>query len=56
MLKTKRVDATRGGLIGSLISYVIPITLAILVQSLFHSTDIAVLGNMADSVAVAAVA
>ena len=55
MLKTKSVDATRGGLIGSLISYVIPITLAILVQSLFHSTDIAVLGNMADSVAVAAV-
>ena len=51
----RQVDATRGPLIKSIFIYAIPLFLTTLLQQLFNAVDIAVLGNMADSTAVAAV-
>ena len=51
----KKVDATKGPLIPLIITFVIPLVLTTLVQQLFNAVDIAVLGNMADTTAVASV-
>jgi len=55
MLKTKRIDATSGPLIPQIIKYALPLILTTLLQSLFNAVDLMVLGNMADSNAVASV-
>ncbi len=55
MLKTKNVDVTGGPLFKSIMLYSIPIMVGSLIQVLFNAADIAVLGNMADKVAVASV-
>lgn len=54
-MKIKNVDVLHGDLFRSIIIYAIPIMLIKLVQSLFNSVDIIVLGNMADTNAVASV-
>ena len=54
-MRIKSIDATRGSLVGSIFAYSIPLFLTTLLQQLFNAVDIAVLGNMADSSAVAAV-
>ena len=46
---------TEGPLFGSIIRFAIPILIAAAVQNLFHSADMIVLGNMADSTALASV-
>lgn len=56
MASAKRIDATKGPIIGQILLYSYPLILSTLVQSLFNAVDVAVLGNMADSTAVAAVA
>jgi len=53
MLSTKRIDATEGPLLPQMISYGVPVLLSTLIQNLFNSLDIAVLGNFADTSAVA---
>lgn len=55
LLKPQRVDATTGNLLQSIIAYTIPLILGTLVQTCFNAIDLAVLGNMADSKAVASV-
>lgn len=55
MLKTKRIDATSGPLIPQIIKYALPLLLTTLLQNLFNAVDLMVLGNMADSQAVASV-
>lgn len=55
MSRTKKVDATQGSLIPLIISFVLPLILMTLIQKLFNAVDIAVLGSMADTAAVAAV-
>lgn len=52
---SQKVDATRGPLIPLIISFVIPLILTTMLQQLFNAVDIAVLGNMADTTAVASV-
>lgn len=54
-IRPKQIDATTGPLVRSIFLYAFPLAVANLVQSLFHTADLAVLGNMADSVAVASV-
>ena len=54
-LSKKNVDATRGSLIPLIFAYTIPLIISTLVQSLFNAVDLAVLGNMADTAAVASV-
>ncbi|MBQ8351145.1 MAG: MATE family efflux transporter [Clostridia bacterium] len=49
------VDVTGGPLISSILKYSIPVVIGSLIQVLFNAADIAVLGNMADGVAVASV-
>ena len=49
------VDVTGGPLISSILKYSIPVVIGSLIQVLFNAADMAVLGNMADGVAVAAV-
>jgi len=49
------VGVTEGGLAKAIILYAIPLALGIIVQNLFSAVDIAVLGQMADTTAVAAV-
>ena len=56
LLKAKNIDATTGPLLKKIILYAIPLILSTLIQQLFNAIDIVVLGNMADSVAVASVA
>ena len=51
----KKVDATRGPLLKSIILYTLPLILTTLVQNLFSAVDTAVLGNMANTSAVASV-
>ena len=46
---------TKGPLLKSIIRFAIPIMIASIVQNLFHSADMIILGNMADSIAVASV-
>lgn len=55
MAGAKKIDATKGALIPLIIAFVIPLILTTLVQQLFNAVDIAVLGNMADTTAVASV-
>lgn len=52
---SQNVDITGGPLFSSILKYSIPVIIGSLIQVLFNSADIAVLGNMADGVAVAAV-
>ncbi len=54
-LKAKSIDATEGPLLQKIIIYAIPLILSMLVQQLFNAIDIVVLGNMADTTAVASV-
>ncbi len=56
LLKKQNVDATTGSLLQKIIIYSIPLLLTTLIQQLFNAVDIIVLGNMADSTAVASVA
>lgn len=46
---------TKGPLLKSIVRFAIPIMIATIVQNLFHSADMIILGNMADSTAVASV-
>ena len=55
MFKAKNIDATQGAIIPQIILFAIPLILTTLIQTLFNAIDIAVLGNMADTRAVAAV-
>jgi putative MATE family efflux protein len=55
LLKAKSVDATEGPLLKKIIIYAIPLILSTLIQQLFNAVDLVVLGNMADSAAVASV-
>jgi len=55
MTRAKKINATQGAMIPLIISFVIPLILMTLIQNLFHAADISVLGNMADTVAVASV-
>ena len=55
MFKTKIIDATQGRMVPQIFLFVIPLILTTLIQTLFNAVDIAVLGNMADSRAVASV-
>lgn len=54
-LKAKTVDATTGVLWKKIITYTIPIVLGSVVQNCFNAVDLIVLGNMADSSAVASI-
>lgn len=49
----KKIDATKGPLLKQIIIYAIPIIITTIVQELFNAVDKAVLGNMADTTAVA---
>jgi len=51
----RKVDATQGNLIKLIFIYTIPLILTTIVQHLFTLVDVVVLGNMADTVAVASV-
>jgi len=53
MVRTKKIDATQGAFIPLIISFVLPLILMTLIQKLFNAVDIAVLGKMADTTAVA---
>ena len=55
MFKPKQIDATRGSIVPQIILFVVPLILTTLIQTLFNAVDIAVLGNMADTRAVASV-
>ena len=55
MTAVKKLDATKGPIISKLLTYSFPLILSTLVQSLFNAVDVAVLGNMASSEAVASV-
>lgn len=54
-LMAREVDATKGPLIKLIVLYTIPLILSTLVQNLFNAVDIMVLGNLADTTAVASV-
>ena len=51
----RRIDATQGPILKSILIYTFPLIISIFVQNLFHTIDIVVLGNMGNSTAVAAV-
>ena len=53
--KMTRVDATQGSLFRLILIYSIPLICSALIQKLFNAVDVVVLGNMADSAAVASV-
>ena len=55
MFRSKTIDATRGAMVPQIILFAIPLVLTTLIQTLFNAVDIAVLGNMADTRAVASV-
>ena len=55
MSRAKNVDVLNGRLFNSIIKFGVPLLFVSLLQSLFHSVDIMVLGQMADNEAVAAV-
>ena len=46
---------TKGPLLKAIVRFAIPIMIAAIIQNLFHSADMVILGNMADSIAVASV-
>lgn len=54
-LRTKEMNMLEGPLLGKMVSYAIPLALASILQQLFNSTDLAVIGRFEDSVAMAAV-
>lgn len=54
-LKSKNIDITGGPIVKSVTAYALPVILGTLVQVLFNSADLMVVGNMADEVAVASV-
>lgn len=51
----RKVDATQGNLVKLIFIYTIPLILTNIIQHLFTLVDTAVLGNMADTIAVASV-
>ena len=55
MVSSKQIDATRGPLIWPIVRYAIPLIISVLVQKLFGAVDLAVLGQMASTEAVASV-
>lgn len=55
MIRTGKVDATKGALIPLIFRYAIPLMLATLMQKLFNAMDVAVLGHLASNLAVASV-
>lgn len=55
MFHPRQIDATRGSLVPQIMIFAVPLILTTLIQTLFNAVDIAVLGNMADTRAVAAV-
>ncbi len=55
MLLKKKVDATQGAILKLIFSFSIPLILTTLMQDLFNIADKAVLGNMAGTIAVAAI-
>lgn len=55
MITAKRIDATSGPLVRQILLYSLPLILSTVLQNLFNAVDTAVLGNMADSAAVASV-
>lgn len=55
ILKAKKVDATTGTLWKKILIYTIPTILGAVVQNCFNAVDLIVLGNMADSMAVASI-
>lgn len=55
MLRTDRIDATTGSLWKGIIWYTLPLVVGTLIQACFNAVDLIVLGNMADSTAVASV-
>ncbi len=55
MATRKEIDATQGPLFSQIVLYAIPLMLTTMLQTLFNAIDIAVLGNMADTTAVASV-
>ena len=52
---SRQINATEGPILPQMLQYSLPLLLSSLVQQLFNSVDIAVLGNMADTTSVAAV-
>lgn len=55
IFKAQKIDATAGSLWKAIILYTIPLVIGTLVQNCFNAIDLVVLGNMADSNAVASV-
>ena len=55
LLRARKVDATKGSIIRSLIIYTVPIIISTLIQGLFNTVDMIVLAKMSDSVAYASV-
>ena len=53
--KTKEMDMLNGGLSGKLILFAIPLAFSGILQQLFNSADVAVVGRFAGSAALAAV-
>lgn len=54
-MKAKEMDMLHGGLAGKLILFAIPLAFSSILQQLFNSADVAVVGRFAGSVALAAV-
>lgn len=54
-VRVKKIDATKGPIIPLIISFVIPLIMTTVLQKFFNAVDLAVLGNMADTNAVASV-
>ena len=54
-MKAKEVDMLHGGLAGKLILFAIPLAFSSILQQLFNSADVAVVGRFAGSAALAAV-
>ena len=54
-MKTKEMDMLNGGLAGKLILFAIPLTFSGILQQLFNSADVAVVGRFAGSAVLAAV-
>ena len=55
LLKKRDIDATQGPIFKNFIIFAIPVAVGGIIQTLFNAADMAVLGNMASSVAVASV-
>ena len=53
--KHKEMDMLNGGIVGKLIMFAIPLTCSSILQQLFNSADVAVVGRFAGDKALAAV-